>query len=257
MYDGNMGMTVVIPTLNEERDLPKTLRSLKFANEVLVVDCGSTDKTISIAKKAGARVINHDFINFTDTRNFADKQARNNWILSLEADVVVRSGLAEEIRQATKGEAAAYRIGRINVIFGKKIMHSDWGPRDDNHIRLYHKKTGTWQGQVHEQFVPRSDVKIGQLKHRLIHFNYRTVTEYLSKINFYSDLEVERRQKNDQKFSWWNFIWEPKRDFLKRYFYKLGFLDGLHGFFLAYLQAVYYLTVGIKLYTEEPSDHDD
>lgn len=239
-----MKLTVVIPALNEQQDLPRTLDSLKFADEVLVIDSGSTDQTVSLAKKAGAKVIYHAFKNFADTRNFADSQAKNDFILSIEADVVVTKQLAQEITSLPE-TPAVYRIGRVNIIFGKPILHTDWGPKDDNHIRLYHRSLGSWGGQVHEQFVTNSSPH--QLRHHLLHYNYNHVSEYIDKINTYSDLEVKKRLARHQSFSYLNLFLEPTKDFIKRYFYKLGFLDGLHGFFLSLLQAIYYLTVNIKL----------
>ncbi len=232
-----MKLTVVIPTLNEEKDLPRTLKSLKFADEILVVDSGSVDRTVQIAKDFGAKVINHPFQNFADTRNFADKGAKNDWILSIDADVVVPKKLIEEIH-ALPDSPSAYKIGRVNMIWNKPIMHTDWGPKDDNHIRLYHKSLGSWTSEIHETFVSKSPPR--QLKNYLTHYNYETISEFINKLNSYSDIAAKKKPESS-KF-WF--------DFLKRYFYKLGFLDGYHGFFLSYLQAIYYLSLGIKQKTQ-------
>ena len=238
-----MKLTVVIPTLNEEKDLPATLQSIKdLADEILVVDSGSTDKTSDIAQKAGARVVKHSFKSFSETRNFGNQEAKGDWILSIEADVMVPPELAAEIRQVIQSDKhSAYFIPRLNLIWGKPIYHTDWGPQDDTHIWLYRKGSGEWQSLVHEEFVTRKSV--GRLQNYLVHKNYETITEFIDKINRYSDLAV--RQKN--VFPNWWFL----RDFFKRYFYKLGFLDGYHGLFLSYLQAVYYLTLTVKNKTYE------
>lgn len=239
-----MRLTVVIPTLNEEEDLPRTLTSLTFADEILVIDSGSTDQTVAIARKAGARVIHHPFKNFSDTRNYGDAHAKNDYILSIDADVVVTKELAAEM-SALSNEPAVYKIPRVNIIWGKPILHTDWGPKDDNHIRLYHRSLGKWGNLIHEQY--QAKVAPLQLKNHLLHYNYNTVTEFIAKINSYSDLEVARRKKDQVKYSLARLISEPARDFTKRYFYKLGFLDGFHGLFLSLLQALYYLVVNIKL----------
>lgn len=233
-----MKLTVVIPTLNEEEDLYKTLSSVKdLADEILVIDSGSTDKTTEIAKNYGARVVNHPFSSFSDTRNFGNKEAKGDWILSIEADVFVSSELAQEIRQVIEeGTHSAFFIPRLNLIWGKPIFHTDWGPRDDTHIWLYRKGSGEWQSLVHEEFVTKESV--GKLKNHLIHKNYETINEFIDKIDRYSNLAV--KQKNSYP-DWW-FL----RDFFKRYFYKLGFLDGYHGLFLSYLQSVYFLTLSVK-----------
>lgn len=231
-------LTVVIPTLNEEKDLPETLKSIKdLADEILVVDSGSTDKTIEISKEFGAKVVNHLFKSFSDTRNFGNEQATGDWILSIEADVVVPTELAKEIRLAIESNKyTAYFIPRLNLIWGKPIRHTDWGPKDDTHIWLYKKGSGEWQSLVHEEFKTKGQV--GKLKNYLVHKNYETIFEFIEKINRYSDLAVKQHNSFP---SWW-FL----RDFFKRYFYKLGFLDGYHGLFLSYLQSVYYLTLSVK-----------
>ena len=239
-----MQLTVAVPALNEERDLPRTLNSLSFAAEVLVIDSGSTDSTIKIAKDFGATVISHPLVDYASQRNFADQVAKYDWVLSLEADVVVPEALASEIK-VLKDDPAVYRLGRINVIWQKPILHTDWGPKDDNHIRFYHRTLGRWESIVHEQFVTTSNPK--QLKNHLVHYNYETVSEFISKINSYSDFEAQKRKQKGQKFSYSRLFFEPVKDFLKRYFYKLGFLDGFHGFFLSLLQAIYYVVVNIKL----------
>ncbi|MFZ2202484.1 MAG: glycosyltransferase family 2 protein, partial [Microgenomates group bacterium] len=211
-----MKLTAAIITKNEEQDLPRTLASLAFADQILVVDSGSTDKTTDIAKKHGAVVIGHPFASYADQRNFADNQVVEGWILSLDADVVVPEALAREISQAIeKGDTQAYFIGRINIIWGAPVVVADWGPKDDNHIWLYHTGSGRWESAVHEQY--QTDMKVGQLKNTLLHYNYDTVTEYIDKINRYSDLA-----RGKAPVSWWAGL----VDFGKRYFYKLGFLAG-------------------------------
>jgi glycosyltransferase involved in cell wall biosynthesis len=231
-------LTVVIPTLNEEIDLPETLKSVKtLADEILVVDSGSTDKTVEVAKSYGAKVVQHPFVSFSDTRNFGNDEAIGDWILSLEADVVVSAKLATEIRESIESEKySAYYIPRLNLIWGKPIRHTDWGPKDDTHIWLYQKGSGVWQSLVHEEFVTNKSV--GKLKNYLVHKNYETISEFIDKIDKYSGLAV----KQHNIFPDWWYL----RDFFKRYFYKLGFLDGYRGLFLSYLQSVYYITLSVK-----------
>lgn len=233
-----MKLTVVIPTLNEEKDLYKTLASVKdLADEILVVDSGSKDKTVEIAKNYGAKVVQHTFVSFSDTRNFGNKEAKGDWILSIEADVVVPVELAAEIRDALKEDQfSAFFIPRLNLIWGKPIRHTDWGPQDDCHIWLYKKGSGSWQSQVHEEFSTNKPV--GKLKNYLVHKNYETINEFIDKIDRYSTLAV----KQGSSFPNWWYL----RDFFKRYIYKLGFLDGYHGLFLSYLQSIYYVTLGVK-----------
>jgi len=234
-----MTITATIITKNEEKDLGRTLVSLGFVDEIIVVDSGSTDRTVEIAKKTGARVIEHQFVSYADQRNFADEQVTTDWIISLEADVVISEALAKEIISAIATKTpTAYFIGRENIIWGKSISVADWGPKDDNHIWLYQKGVGKWTSAVHEEFATPSST--GQLKNPLLHYNYDTVSEYIEKINSYSDMAVNK----NQSASWLS----PLIDFGKRYLYKLGFTAGYHGLFLSYLQAVYLITLNVKLW---------
>jgi len=237
-----MNLSVVIPTLNEEKDLPECLESLKgLADEVIVVDSGSTDKTVEIATRFGVKIVNHPFTSYSDTRNFGDHETKGDWILSIEADVSISTKLKEEILKAIKTDNwDAYYIGRVNIIWGAKVLHTDWSPKDDCHIWLYRRGIGDWQSLVHEEYITKRNT--GRLKNFLVHHNYETISEFIDKINKYSDLAL--RQKNFFP-NWW-FL----RDFFKRYFYKLGFLDGYRGIFLSYLQSVYYLTLSVKRYTK-------
>ncbi len=233
-----MKLTVVIPTLNEQTDLPATLESAKFAEEILVVDSGSSDETVKIAKKFKAKVITHPFIDYASQRNFADKQAIGDWILSVDADVIIPIPLAQEITSVISQDDSnlrAYYIGRQNEIWGSVVKHADWGPNDDCHIRLYRKGSGYWQSNVHEQFV--TALPNSKLKNYLYHLNYRTISEFIDKADQYSSLSADQRPIS---------LWQAKYDFLKRYIYKLGFLDGLKGLFLCYLQSIYYLNLYIK-----------
>lgn len=234
-----MTLTTVIITKNEEKDLGRTLDSLKFADETLVVDSNSTDNTREIAKRAGARVIVHQFKSYADQRNFADSQVNSDWVLSLDADVIVTQKLALEIIKAINNKnISAYRIGRINIIWGKPILVADWSPRDDNHIWLYKNGVGRWDSAVHEEYV--TSAKTGQLTNNLIHYNYNTVSEYIEKINSYSEIEAGK----NSGVNWLS----PLVDFGKRYFYKLGFTAGYRGLFLSYLQAIYFVTLRVKLW---------
>lgn len=243
-------LSVVIPTLNEEKDIRRCLESVKFANTILVVDCGSTDKTTLIAKQLGAKVITNKFENFAQQRQFGDDQVNSDWILSIDADIEVPQKTAAEILRTIKDtKYSAFKVGRENIIWGKVIRHTDWSPKDDCHIRLYKKGSGKWESEVHELFVTKE--KIGVLKNNLIHHNYDSISEFIQKMNSYSDFEAQKRYKNRQRFSFWSMLWEAKKDFLKRFVYKLGFLDEERGLFLSILQAIYYLCVNIKLYQLE------
>jgi len=235
-----MSLTVVIPAYNEEKDIGRTLRSITFADEIIILlDRRTTDATGEIVKKYGAMVVPHTYESFCKMRNEGDSLATSDWVFSIEADVVVTPALAAEIKFVTSSLSGvkAYYLGRENIIWGKTIRYTDWSPRDDRHIWLYQKGAGKWHSAVHEEFV--TNEKTGELKNHLIHYNYETVSEFIDKVNSVSDKALVQNNKPG---------WiRPLYDFLKRYFYKLGFLDGYRGLFLSYLQAIYYLTLNIKI----------
>lgn len=239
-----MKISVCVPVKNEAADLPRLIASLAFADEIIVIDTGSTDETVEICEKLGAKVVKHKFENFSQIRNFGTSLCRHDFVLNIDADCEVPPKLALEIGQLPE-TPSAYKIGRINFIWGKAILHADWGPSDDLHIWLYHKDAGSWRGEVHEEFVSHLPVK--KLKNNLLHHNYTSVAEYLAKLNFYSDILVKKKREQGVVFSYWHLFYDPAFDFFKRYFYKLGFLEGLHGFFLCFTQSLFHVSVNIKL----------
>lgn len=235
-------LSVVIPTLNEEVDLPNCLHSIKdLADEIIIVDSGSTDQTINIAQKHKTKIIYHPFKSFSDTRNLGNDIAKGSWILSLEADVSVPPELVNEIKIAVQNPTFdAYYIERLNQIWGKEIMHTDWGPKDDCHIWLYKKDSGKWESDVHEEY--KTSGRVGKLKNRLLHHNYDTISEFIDKTDRYSELAKNKGLSSNPL--------KALMDFIKRYLYKRGFLDGYHGLFLSYLQATYFLSLWVKNKTQ-------
>lgn len=237
-------LSVVIPTLNEEKDLPDTLKSLEPLNaEIIVIDSGSKDKTKEISMSYGAKFVYHLFQGFDSQRNYADTITSGEWILSIEADVVISPDLAREISEAIKNNKVnAYFIPRKNIIWGKIINHTNWGPKDDCHIWLYRRNSGRWQGKVHEEYIPKNG-PVGTLNNYLVHKNYETVSEFIDKIDKYSEFSVANHNSTS--------LIEPVVEFFRRYFYKLGFLDGYRGLFLSYLQSIYYMSLFVKINTKK------
>ncbi len=237
-----MKISAVIITFNEDKNLTRCLQSIKsIADEIVVVDSGSTDRTVEIAKKNGAKILTRKFDNYANQRNFALGRASGEWILSIDADEEITSDLAEEIKLVASQQSSAfnaYSIPRKNIIFGKFIKYTRWQPELDRHIWFWRKGMGKWEGDVHEEL--KVDGKIGKFKNPKVHHQYETVSEFLEMMNKYSSLEIKR------KFSLVRFIWDPFYNFFVRYIYRLGFLDGRRGFILSYLMAVYQLEVWVK-----------
>lgn len=242
-------ISATIITLNEEDKIGKAVKSLKgLADEIILVDSGSRDKTVEVARSLGADIYSREFDNFANQKNWAAQKAKGDWILSIDADEEISADLAEEIKKATKEDHyTAYLIGRKNFILGKEIKYSRWSP--DQHIWLWKKGKGSWAGDVHEEVNVSGN--IGLLKHSKIHNSHKTLKSFFDSNNLYSTLEAKILFKKNVNFSLWKLFWEPIFEFSLRFFFKKGFLDGKEGFALAYTMAIYKLNVLIKLWELE------
>lgn len=232
-------ISATIISLNEEEKIGNAISSVKdLAGEVVVVDCGSKDKTVKIAKSLGAKVFFRKFDNFANQKNYAVSKTEGDWIIALDADEEITFDLAEEIGLAVQiNEFNGFLIPRKNIILGSKIKHSRWSP--DKHIWLWKKEFGKWIGDVHEEVVVSG--KVGELGNSKIHNSHKTVSDFMRSNNLYSALEAKQ-----VKFSFWRIFWDPLFEFFIRFVYKKGFLDGKKGFILAYLMSIYKLTVCVK-----------
>lgn len=243
-------ISVTVITLNEEKELPQCLASVRnIADEVIVVDSGSTDATLTIANNFGAKIYFRKFDNYANQKNFAAEKASGEWILSLDADEKVSAKLSDEIISKlhnTNSKYVAYSIPRKNFIFGKFIRFTRWQPELDRHIWLWKKGRGHWVGDVHEEVVVNE--AMDHLKNAKIHHQYDNVSEFLQMMNRYSEIDADERVKNGVKFSFLKMLLDAKYNFIVRYFYRLGFLDGWRGFVLSYLMAIYQLEVWIKVW---------
>jgi (heptosyl)LPS beta-1,4-glucosyltransferase len=247
-------ISVVINALNEEKNLPQAIASVKdMADEIVVVDMGSEDKTAEIARSLGAKVFTHKKTRYVEpARNFAISKASNPWVMILDADEEAPPGLAQKIGQILKGpKADYYRIPRKNIIFGHWMKHSRWWP--DYNIRLFKKNFVSWNEVIHA--VPMTQGIGGAIEDKeeyaIIHHNYDSVESYLERMNRYSTEHASLLIKEGHKFSWKDIITKPSNEFLSRYFFGEGYKDGLHGLALSLLQAFSELTVYLKIWQKE------
>lgn len=239
-------ISATVITFNEEKNIGKVLENLKnFADEVIIVDSGSKDKTIEIAKTYGAKIYSRQLDNFANQKNWAVSKTTGDWILSIDADERIPEELKEEIRQAVRNSRySGFLIPRRNFILGKEIKYSRWSP--DRHIWFWNKRKGQWVGEVHEEVILNGEV--GMLKNSKIHNSHETVKEFIQANIIYSRLEAQSLLKKGKRFSFWNMIWQSLFEFIIRFIYKRGFLDGKEGFILAYLMGMYKLMIWIKLW---------
>ena len=247
-------ISVVINTLNEEKNLPRALASVKgFADEIVVVDTMSEDKTVDIAKKAGAKVYEHKKTGYVEpVRNFAIGKATGKWILIIDADEELPKGLAKKLKEIVKNpDANYYRLPRKNLIFGKWVKHSRWWP--DYNIRFFQKEFVTWSEVIHS--VPMTQGKgldlLAKEDLAIIHNNYVSIEQYIERMNRYTSLQAKGLIKEGYDFSWKDIIVKPTSEFFSRYFMGEGYKDGLHGLALALLQGFSELVLYLKIWQSE------
>ena len=247
-------ISVVINTLNEEENLPRALASVKnLADEFIVVDMHSTDKTVDIAKEFGAQFYSHEKTGYVEpARNFAIDKATKEWILILDADEEVSDSLAIKLKQIVKNpQADYYRLPRKNINFRRWIKNSRWWP--DFNIRFFRKGTVSWSEIIHS--VPMTTGKGLDLpaeeKYAILHYNYTSISKYIERMNRYTDVQARVLLQKEYKFVWRDLIRKPLQEFLSRYFAGEGYKDGIHGLSLALLQAFSELTLYLKIWQSE------
>jgi glycosyltransferase involved in cell wall biosynthesis len=231
-------ISATIITYNEERNLPRAIESLRCADEIVVIDSGSTDRTVKIAQKLGARVIDSPWPGYAKQKNLAADSAANDWILSIDADESLSEALEGEIWRLKKSgpQFDAYTMPRMAQYLGRWIRHSGWYP--DRKIRLYNRLKATWTGDfVHESV--NVEGTIGHLESNLLHFTCESLSEHLRTMDRYTTLAAEQLLASGERVTWGRLIFEPPWTFFRTYVLKLGFLDGLEGLAIANMAALY------------------
>lgn len=250
----NKNISVIINTFNEEKNIQSALKSVSWADEIIVCDMYSDDKTVQIAKKMEAKVIYHKRVNYVEpARNFAISKASNGWIFILDADEQITPTLSERIKQIVKKDLSSdfVEIPRKNIIFGKWIKATGWWP--DYHIRLFKKGKVGWQDKIHSKpEVKGTGLTLeAEEKYAIVHQNYQTVGQFIERMNRYTQIQADELLKSGSKFRWQDIFEKPLNEFLSRFFAQEGYKDGLHGLSLSFLQAFSFLILYLKLWEKE------
>jgi hypothetical protein len=231
-------ITATIITFNEQDRIAEAIRSLSCCDEIIVVDSGSTDRTREIARAAGARVIEHPWEGYSKQKNFAAEQARNDWILSIDADERLSIELADDLVlwKNQISSACAFSMPRRVFYLGRWIRHSGWYP--DRKVRLYDRRFCQWEGDfVHEGL--RVSGSIGTFHGDLLHFPYRDWNDHVARIARYTDLAASAARSGGRRGSIFRLVLAPPLTFMKSFFVHAGFLDGWRGLAIAYMGARY------------------
>jgi glycosyltransferase involved in cell wall biosynthesis len=238
-----MSLSVAIVSMNEEANIGRTLESVKWADEIVVVDSGSTDRTCEIAHQYGAKVIAEPWRGYVAQKQYAIELCTKDWVLLLDADEEVSPGLAEEIRAAlaAANPARGYKLPRKNLFLGRWIRYGGFYP--DPKLRLFRSGQGFVTGHdPHDRCELKAEVPqhTQQFKNALIHYTYPTLTLYLGHMNRYSSLGAQLAlAKGHSSFSFGNIVLRPLATFVYNYFIRLGFLDGREGLLLHLYHAGY------------------
>ncbi len=233
-----MLISVVVIALNEADRIGHLLRSAAFADEVVVVDSGSTDGTVQLCESAGARVIHRAWEGYAAQKQFAMQQAKGQWILNLDADEFLSAELALEIQKAIRQappSVAAFSMPRISFYLGRWIRHGGWYP--DRKVRLIRSGAGLWTGDgLHEKLVTQGTIQT--LQHPIRHLVYRNIFDHVATANRFSDVYAQHRPSAGALFLLAG-VPHAIGKFLECYLWKLGLLDGLPGLVIAMVSSGY------------------
>lgn len=241
-------ITAIVLTKNEEKNIVDCIDSLKWCDQILVVDDISDDLTRDLAKKEGVEVVIHSLENdFSKQRNFALQKAKGEWVLFVDADERVTDSLRYEIQSLISDPMNPYNgflIKRKDVIWNKELKYGETA--NASFLRLAKKSSGIWEGAVHEKWKVKG--RIGKLRNALKHFPHQTLDEFLKEINFYTDIRSKQLYEKGIKSNFIFIILYPKAKFLQNFIIRRGFLDGIEGFIFTIIMSFHSFLVRGKLW---------
>ena len=245
--DARRPVSACIITRDEARHIADCIASVSFADEVVVVDSGSTDETRELARGLGARVIEQEFLGHVRQKQLAIDAATHDWVFCIDADERVDAALAREIERAltSREDVAGYEVARHTFYLGRFIDHGGWWP--EWRLRLFDKRRGRWGGTDPHDHV-ELEGRSARLGGELVHFNYRDLSHHVSKIDAYSTIIAARRVEAGERASVFRLLTRPPLRFLKMYVAKGGFRDGARGFIVAWMGAFYVFMKYAKLW---------
>jgi len=242
-------LSVVIITFNEQKNIARCLESVKdIADEIVVLDSFSTDKTEEICKSHGAKFFQHAFDGHIQQKNRAITYATSPYVLSLDADEALDETLCKEIKRVKLiWDKDAYEMNRMTNYVGKWIKHSGWYP--DRKLRLWDSRKGSWKGfNPHDKYEMNEGCTTARLKGNILHYSYYSVEEHYKQVEYFTTISAKAYFENGKKVSLLKVYFSPIVKFLRDYFFKLGFLDGSKGFIICRISAYHTYLKNKKLY---------
>ncbi len=242
-------LTIVVLTHNDELKIVDCLESLVFADELVIVDDESSDRTIELCRQFTKNIFVHPLnSNFANQRNFALNKAKSKWVLFVDSDELVSRALRDEILRAVKEKmSAGYYIKRIDRMWGKSLSHGEVGKV--SLMRLGRRESGKWHGKVHETW--RIIGKTSELSEPLIHTPHSTVFDFVRDVDDYSTLRAEELLERGKRASALEIIIYPTFKFLQNYILRKGYRDGVPGFIYAMLMSFHSFLVRGKIYLKK------
>jgi glycosyltransferase involved in cell wall biosynthesis len=238
-------ISAIVLSHNDEGSIARTIKSLTWCDETVVIDDFSTDKTVDISKKYKAIVYQrHLHDDFAAQRNFGLTKATGEWVLFVDSDEVVSEYLAKEIQKSLKIDCAGFYLKRRDWLFGKQLRHGETGRV--RLLRLAKKNSGTWERTVHELWHVKG--VIGELSRLLDHFPHPDVAQFIDEINRYSTINARYLYAQNVKVAWWHVIAYPCAKFFTDYIWYLGFLDGMAGAVVALMMSFHSFLTRAKLW---------
>lgn len=254
-----MKISAAIICKNEEKHIENALRSVAWADEVIVVDSGSTDATLEIAERLGARILMRDWTGFAAQKQFAVDNAAYDWIFSLDSDEVVSDALVKEIEtvKTNTSPADGYRISRLSYYMGHPIKHSGWYP--DEQLRLFDRRKGRWkQVIIHESVEMASESRVETLDSDILHYSVENVAHHHRMIGErYAPLAAEQMFARGRRTTPFKTKIAGPSAFLRSYILKAGFLDGFPGYCIAKFAAHHAFLKHLLLYEMQTAERDD
>jgi glycosyltransferase involved in cell wall biosynthesis len=257
MVNTKIKISVIVITKNEAFNIVECLESVKWSDDIVIVDAQSTDRTVEFAKKYSQKIFVTPWLGYAAAKQFALEKVSNEWVLWLDADERVTPELAAEIKEiiGTKENThSAFEVARRAYFLGRWIKHCGWYP--GYVIRLFKKDRVKFStSRVHEKIEYSGTV--GRLKNDLLHYTDENLFHYFSKFNKYTSLAAADMQETGRKYSLYDLLARPPFLFFKMYILRLGFLDGRHGLILSLLSAAYVFTKYAKLWELQKNQQDN